>query len=74
MGRSIPTGNAARHAVSSCCAAPSLRYGPEGDTPRRAACLFTMAESGLPAIADRRAIRESSFGLEELEQILRAIA
>ena len=35
-------------------AAPSLRYGPPGDTTPRVATTATMAVSTLPAMADRR--------------------
>ena len=40
--------------VSSRFAAPSLRYGPSGDTTPRVPRSFTMAVSELPAMADRR--------------------
>ena len=49
-----PTGNVALGAVSSRFAAPSLRYGPSGDTPRRAAYGITMAVSKLPAMDGAR--------------------
>ena len=43
-----------RGVVSSRFAAPSLRYGPSGDTTPRVPRSFTMAVSELPAMADRR--------------------
>ena len=46
--------NAALGVASSRFAAPSLRYGPSGDTTPRAATTVAMAVSTLPAMADRR--------------------
>ena len=48
-------GNATACVESSRFAAPSLRYGPSGDTTPPVAKKFTMAGSELPAMADRRA-------------------
>ena len=48
-------GNATACVESSRFAAPSLRYGPSGDTTPPVPKQFTMAASELPAMADRRA-------------------
>ena len=47
-------GNATYGVESSRFAAPSLRYGPSGDTTPPVAQRSTMAESELPAMTDRR--------------------
>ena len=49
IGARRDAGNAAGHSASSRCAAPSLRCGPPGDTPRPATNKRTTAGSGLPA-------------------------
>ena len=48
-------GNGTACVESSRFAAPSLRYGPSGDTTPTVPKKFTMAVSKLPAMTDRRA-------------------